>query len=89
MIQIKSGITITVVASLKIQENIACTKNILFGILLHVAVKNGKYLGSIIDDSVITCDEVIQEKKTIPANFNEQKNINCETFLYFTYLFIN
>ena len=34
-------------------------KNILFGILLHVAVKNGKYLASIIDDSVIMCDEVI------------------------------
>ena len=25
--------------------------------------ENGKYLGSIIDDSVITCDEIIEEKK--------------------------
>ena len=27
--------------------------------------KNGKYIGSIIDDSVITCDEMIEEAKTI------------------------
>ena len=27
--------------------------------------KNGKYIGSIIDDSVITCDEIIEEAKTI------------------------
>ena len=34
----------------------------------------GKYLSSIIDDdSVITCDEIIEETKAIPANFNEKK----------------
>ena len=40
--------------------------------------KNGKYLASIVCDSVITCDETIQETKTIPTSFNA-KNIICET----------
>ena len=33
--------------------------------------ENGKYLASIMDDSVITRDEVIKE--TVPTNFNEKK----------------
>ena len=44
--------------------------------------KNGKYLASIMDDSAIVCNEVIEsydeEKKTIPTNFNENKAI-CKT----------
>ena len=40
--------------------------------------ENGKYFRNIMDDSVITCDEVIvqsynEEIKTIPTNFNEKK----------------
>ena len=38
--------------------------------------ENGKYLASMMDDSVITCDEVIvshdKETKTIPTNVNEK-----------------
>ena len=34
---------------------------------------NDKYVASIIDNSVITCDEIIEETKTVPRNFNEQK----------------
>ena len=50
--------------------------------------KNGKNLASIINDSVIKCDEIIDadmETKTI------SKNIICNTkkFLYFTRVFIN
>ena len=45
--------------------------------------KNGKYIGSIIDDSVITCGEIIEEAKTI-----SMKKVTCEKFLYFIYLFI-
>ena len=30
--------------------------------------KNGKYLGSIIDNSLTTCDEIIEETKTITRN---------------------
>ena len=41
--------------------------------------ENGKYLGNIVDDSVIMGDEIMDaETKTVPSNFNE-KNINCKT----------
>ena len=40
--------------------------------------ENGKYLASIIDDSVIKCDEIVEETKAIPTHFNE-KNIICQT----------
>ena len=33
--------------------------------------ENGKYLANIMDDSVITCDEII-EKKAVSAIFNEK-----------------
>ena len=46
-----------------------CVAKIIFGILLHVI---DKYLASIIDDSVITCDEVIEETKTFQTHFNEK-----------------
>ena len=36
--------------------------------------KNRKCLVSINDNSVITCDDTIEETKTIPANFNGKKN---------------
>ena len=35
--------------------------------------ENGKYLANIIDYSVVTCDEIIEETKTISTNFNEKK----------------
>ena len=37
--QIKSGITVNVCVSVKFQTNMMCVKKIIFGILLHVAVK--------------------------------------------------
>ena len=37
--RIKSGITINVGVIVKIQKNIVCVNKIIFGILLHVAVK--------------------------------------------------
>ena len=52
--------------------------------------KNGKYLASIIDDSVVTCDEIIEETKTVKTNFNE-KNIICKTknfYILLTFLLI-
>ena len=62
VIQIKSEIMINVDSSVK---NIY-VKKIIFGILLHA-------LASIIDDSVITRDEIIEETKPVPINFNEKK----------------
>ena len=44
--------------------------------------KNGKYFISIMDDSAITCDAIIEssdeETKNIPKNFNEKK-ATCKT----------
>ena len=40
--------------------------------------KNGKYLANIMDDSVITCDEIIEETKSVPTNLNEKK-VTCKT----------
>ena len=44
---------------------------------LSCICRNGKYLSSLMDDSVITCDEVIKsyyEKiKAIPTTFKEKK----------------
>ena len=34
--------------------------------------ENGKYLANIMDDSATTCDEIIEETKTFPTNFNEK-----------------
>ena len=39
--------------------------------------ENGKYLANVMDDSVITCVEIIEpydkERKTVSTNFNEKK----------------
>ena len=51
LIQTNCGITINIDVSGK---NIIYVKKIIFGILLDVVV-TGKYLTSIMDDSVITC----------------------------------
>ena len=51
--------------------------------------KNGKYLASIMDDSAITCDEVIEsydeETNTIPTSFSEKK-ATCKTQNYYILL---
>ena len=75
VIQIQSGITINVDVRVKIRN--VCKKDYIWN-PATCCCKNGKYLASIIDDSVITCDIIIEETKTIPANFNE-KNITCKT----------
>ena len=38
--------------------------------------ENGKYLRSIIDDSVNTCDEIIEETQTIPTKTVLAKSIS-------------
>ena len=44
--------------------------------------ENGKYLASIIDDSVITCDEITEETKTVITKCNEKKTI-CGTKTFY------
>ena len=80
VIQIKSGIMINVDVSVK---NIIYVKKNCFWRPATCSCENSKYLASIIDDSVIMRDEIIdadtetksydEETKTIP------KNIVCET----------
>ena len=93
VIEIKSGIIINVNASAK---NIIYVKKNYIWNPATCSCKNGKYLASITDNSMITCDEVMdaEETKTIP------ENIICKTkrfyillalyftCLYFTFLYI-
>ena len=37
--------------------------------------ENGKYLVNLEDDSVITCDGIKEETKTVPINFNEKSSL--------------
>ena len=53
--QIKSGITINASVSVKIRE-----KNCIWD-SATCSFEYGKYVGSIIDNSVVTCDEVMKE----------------------------
>ena len=57
--RIKRRITINVGVSAKIQNNIMCAEKDYIWNLPTYSCKNGKYLASIIDDSVITSDEII------------------------------
>ena len=62
--------------------------------------KNRKYLASIMDDSTITCDEIIDAKaksydektKTVPTNFNEKNKVDCKAqnfYVLLTFLLIS
>ena len=75
--QIKSTTTKNVDVSAKIRENIYVKK--IFLESYYMTCKNGKYLGSIIGNSVITCDEIIEVTKTVSTKTNK--------FLYFNHLF--
>ena len=47
---------------------------------------NGKYLADIVDNSVITCDEITEEEtKTVMTNFNEKNEI-CKTKILYILL---
>ena len=73
---------------------------IIGGIVIYIwnhiscSCENGKYLASIMDDSAIMSDEIIEsydeEIKAVPTNFNE-KNITCRTqnfYILLAFLFI-
>ena len=47
-----------------------CEKDYIWNISTCIC-ENGKYLASVMDDSVIACNEIIKE--TIPTNLNEKK----------------
>ena len=59
LIQIKSGITINVDVNVKtLKKHRVCQKDYIWNPATS-SCENFKYLASIIDDSVITCDEII------------------------------
>ena len=66
VIHINGGIITNVNVKVK---NVMYVKKIMFGILLQVIVKIKKYLASIMDDLVITCDEIIE-------SYDNETNIN-------------
>ena len=49
--------------------------------------ENGKYVGSIVDNSVITCDEVIVQTKTVPTRHVMKNNISTNFNILFIYFF--
>ena len=53
--------------------------------------QNGKYFATIIEDSVITCCEIIdkEETKTVPTNFNVKSTTYKTQFMYFPCLFVS
>ena len=54
------------------KEHHMCKKDYICN-LATFSCENSKYLSSIIGDSVIMCDEIVETRKVIPTNFN-QKN---------------
>ena len=72
VIQINGGITINVDASAK--KIIHVKKDYIWN-PATCSCKNGKYLGSITDDSVITCDEIIDADTEAKSCDEETKTI--------------
>ena len=66
VIQIKSGMTVNVGASVKIKLHRVCEKDYIWN-PATCSCENGKYLASVIDDSMIRCGEIIEMTKTIPT----------------------
>ena len=82
VIQINGGLTKNVDVNAK---NVMYVKKNMFGILLHVVVKNRKYFASIVDDSVIIesydekADTNAEAKPNDPVKLNnEAKSILAE-----------
>ena len=66
---------ITKYISCECKKGYACEKDYIWN-PATCSCQNGKYLASILDDSAMTCDEVIEsydeETKNIPTNFDEK-----------------
>ena len=78
---------------MRVQKKIIHLKKDYICILSSFSCENKRYLASIIEDLVITCDGIIDAKakssneqaKTIPTNFNE-KNVTCKTQSFYILL---
>ena len=56
----------------KCRKNHVCEKDYIWN-PATCRCENGKYLASIIGESLNMLDEIIEERKTVPTNFNERK----------------
>ena len=61
------------------RKHYACEKDYIWN-LSTCTCKNDKYLGSMIVDSVVICDEVIELTKAVPTKTFPTKAINTKTF---------
>ena len=50
--------------------------------------ENGKYVGSIIDYSVVTCDEIIEATKTVPTSTSSTSTKSTSTNFYILLAFL-
>ena len=86
VIHISGGITINVAVNVK--KHHICEKDYVWNPAI-CNCENGQFLASIMDDSVIKCDKVIEsyeeEINTIPTNFNE-KNVTRKTKSFYVLL---
>ena len=79
-IRIKSGITIYVSVIVKIRKT--CVQKRLYP--ATCGCENGKYLASVIDNSVVMCDEIIEKTKTVPTSSTSTYFYILLTFLLIT-----
>ena len=86
VIHISEGITINVAVNVK--KHHICEKDYVWNPAI-CNCENGQFLASIMDDSVIKCDKVIEsyeeEINTIPTNFSE-KNVTRKTKSFYVLL---
>ena len=64
--------------SVKIWKNILCEKDYIWN-LVTCSCENDKYAGGIMDDSVITCDEIIETTITVPTTTVPTKSTSTKT----------
>ena len=85
--QIKSGITINDDVGEKIRKSIMRAKKDYISNPATCNYEKSKYLASIIDDSLITCDKIIDTvlSETVQTKSKLTKTVST----YFTLLFIN
>ena len=86
LIQINGKIMINISLRVKLKIKTWYEKDHILNTTTYSCEK-GKYLASITNNSVITCDGILEQTKMIATNFNERK-ITCKT-KNFTCFFIN
>ena len=75
-ISIKNSIIINVGVRTEIKKNIICAKEyIYFWNSARCSCKNGKYLGRVIENSVITCDKIMDTTKSASTKIVPRKKL--------------